>query len=470
MKYNILILSLSFLILFSSFANQLYSQSLPVEKCWEGYLKVAQNDSLKLGLALTFQNDSLIGAEFDSPDQYVYGIKTSSYKIVNDTLKVISKQIGAHFMGVLNENGDYVGIFTQRNSKFNLSLLSIPERSILNRPQEPKSPYLYSENQLVIKDDLGFPLIKGTLTYPSKPLKATLILISGSGWQDRDETILGHKPFKVIADYLSNNGYAVFRYDDRLQSLFATSTTFDFVSDVQLIVNYFKTEPQHQDHKIGLLGHSEGGLVAFMAAAENPDIDFVISMAGCGEHFSKIILYQAEIHAKNEGLTDQEVEETLKISNKIYQMLAKEDSPKLAIEKFHKIVSDYTQKMSLDQKKRLGLTDSDILIKRSTISSPWFMTLFKIYPEKYLKKIDVPVYALNGEKDLQVNYATNLPIIQKRLSKKSPLNKIESIPNLNHLFQECETGLLDEYGKIEQTIDPKVLDRILLWLDLVNKP
>lgn len=467
MKYNNILIKFLFFALFFCGSVTLFSQTVPVEKSWEGTLKVSKSDSLKVVLTLQFLNDSLVGAEFDSPDQYSYGIKTSSYKIKNDTLKVVSKQLAAYYIAVPQENGSFKGVFTQRNNKFPLNLFPISERPTLKRPQEPKPPYNYTESELIIKDDYGAPLIKGTLTFPSKPLKGTIIMVSGSGWQDRDETIFGHKPFKVIADYLTQEGYAVYRYDDRASALFEKSTTLDFVADVQRIVTYFKNNSVHKNAKIGIIGHSEGGLVAFMAAAENKNIDFLISMAGCSETFDKVLLFQAEISAKSEGYSQKEIDETLEISSKIYKMLAKEESSAVVIEKFKKIVSDYTKKMTPEQKKRYNFSDMDIIQQSAVISSPWFMTLFKIYPEKYLKKIECPVYAINGEKDLQVNYATHLPIIKKYVLKKSSLNKVESFKNLNHLFQECETGMMDEYGKIEQTISPNVLNSMLLWLNSV---
>lgn len=467
MYYNNIINKLLIFALFFFETVTLLAQTQPVEKTWEGSLKVSKSDSLKVVLTLQFLNDSLVGAEFDSPDQYSYGIKTSSYKIKNDTLKVVSKQINAYYIAVPQLDGSYKGFFTQRNNKYPLELYPISERPTLKRPQEPKPPYNYTETELIIKDDYGASLIKGTLTFPSKPLKGTIILVSGSGWQDRDETIFGHKPFKVIADYLTKEGYAVFRYDDRATALFEKSTTLDFVSDVQRIVTYFKNNSAHKNAKIGLIGHSEGGLVAFMAAAENKNIDFIISMAGCSETFEKVLLYQAEIACKSEGYTQKEIDESLEISSKIYKMLSKEDSSAVVIEKYKKIVADYTKNMTPEQRKRYDLTDLSIIQQSAVISSPWFITLFKIYPEKYIKKIECPVYAINGEKDTQVNYATHLPIIKKYVLKKSPLNKVESFKNLNHLFQECETGMLDEYGKIEQTISPNVLNCMLLWLNSV---
>jgi len=467
MNYNNIIIKLLIFALFFFGSVSLFAQTLPVEKTWEGTLKISKSDSLKVVLTLQFLNDSLVGAEFDSPDQYSYGIKTSSFKIKSDTLKVVSKQIAAHYIAVPQLDGSYKGVFTQRSNKYPLELFPISERPTLKRPQEPKPPYNYTESELIIKDDFGASLIKGTLTFPSKPLKGTIILVSGSGWQNRDETIFGHKPFKVIADFLTKEGYAVFRYDDRTTALFEKSTTFDFVADVQRIVTYFKNNSIHKHAKIGLIGHSEGGLVAFMAAAENKNIDFIISMAGCSETFEKVLLFQAEISAKSEGYSQKEIKETLEISSKIYKMFSKVDSSAVVIEKYKKIVSEYTKDMTPEQKMRYNLTDLSIIQQSAVISSPWFMTLFKIYPEKYLKKIECPVYAINGEKDMQVNYATHLPIIKKYVLKKSSINKVESFKNLNHLFQECETGMLDEYGKIEQTISPNVLNSMLLWLNSV---
>jgi len=467
MKYNYIkniILIFSFLI----YGNvTLFSQSVPISKSWEGNLKLSQKDSLTIILTLNYINDSIVSAEFDSPDQYSYKIKTSSCKIKNDTLKVVSKQIAAHFIGVLQKDGSYTGVFTQRNNKFPLELFPISVRPTLKRPQEPIPPYHYTESEIIIKNENGTQTIKGTLTFPSKPLKGTIILISGSGWQDRDESIFGHKPYKVIADFLTNEGYAVYRYDDRITSLFEKSTTYDFVKDVNLIVQYFKNNETFNKTKIGLIGHSEGGLVAFMAASENNNIDFIVSMAGCSESFKNVLLYQAAIDAKAHGFTEKEIKETLKISSQVYEMLSKEDSTDVVIEKYRNIMLDYAKSMTPEQRKRYNVTDFDILQETSTIASPWFMALFKIDPEIYIKKIECPVYAINGEKDMQVNYATHLPIIKKYISKKSPLNKVESFHNLNHLFQECETGMMDEYGKIEQTISPKVLNNILQWINAV---
>ena len=232
-------------------------------------------------------------------------------------------------------------------------------------------------------------------------------------------------------------------------------------------MSYFEDQESHNQHPIGLLGHSEGGLVALIAAAENNEIDFIISLAGVGENFTQTLLYQAELYAKNEGLSDQEVKATLEISSKIYKLISKEKDPEKLGKKFDKLIAKYTQKMTEEEKKRLGLTPLEVYQKRVSTLSPWFMTIFKIDPEQYLKSLKVPFLALNGDKDTQVNGKTHLPVFEKYRKSSSPLSQVKLYPNLNHLFQECETGFLEEYGQIEQTISPEVLEDMVQWLNIV---
>lgn len=438
-----------------------------VERHWEGVLYPTKNDSLRIGLTLFYCNDTLVKAELDSPDQYIYGIEASSAKIQNDTLKVVIKKLRAHFIGTLDDKGGYQGVFVQNFRRMALNLRPLNFRFQIKRPQEPHEPYPYQVTELNISDLEGKPLINGTLTYPEEGCKGTIILISGSGWQDRDEAIMGHKPFKVIADYLTRAGYAVYRYDDAEPIRFQKMTTLDFVQDVQTVVSYFKQQDFHNQHPIGLLGHSEGGLVALIAAAENNEIDFIISLAGVGENFTQTLLYQAELYAKNGGLSDQEVEATLEISNKIYKLISKEKNPDKLGKKFDKLMAKYTKNMNDEEKKRLGLTPLELYQKRSTLLSPWFMTIFKIDPERYLNSLKVPFFALNGDKDTQVNGKTHLPVFEKYRKSSSPFSKVKLYPKLNHLFQECETGFLEEYGQIEQTISPEVLGDLVQWLNLI---
>ena len=456
----------SFLFIPHCFLGAQNEQAL-LERYWEGILYPTQTDSLRIGLTLFYSNDTLVKAELDSPDQYVYGIEASSVKIKNDTLKVVIKKLRAHFIGTLDEKGAYQGVFVQNNNRIALNLLPLDFKYQIKRPQEPHEPYPYQVTELNIPDLKGKPLINGTLTYPEEDLKGTIILITGSGWQDRDETILGHKPFKVIADYLTRAGYAVYRYDDAEPLRFQKMTTLDFAEDVQTIVSYLKQQELYSQRPIGLLGHSEGGLVALITAAENSDISFIISLAGMGEDITQTLLYQAELYAKNGGLSDQEVKATLEVSGKIYRLVTKEKDPEKLGKKFDKLMAKYTQKMTEEEKKRLGLTPLEVYQKRVSTLSPWFMTIFKIDPEQYLKSLKVPFLALNGDKDTQVNGKTHLPVFEKYRKSSSPLSQVKLYPNLNHLFQECETGFLEEYGQIEQTISPEVLEDMVQWLNIV---
>ncbi|MEG1556741.1 MAG: dienelactone hydrolase family protein, partial [Bacteroidales bacterium] len=299
--------------------------------------------------------------------------------------------------------------------------------------------------------------------------KALLILISGSGWQDRNETIFGHKPFKVMADYFTRNGYAVYRYDDFPKGEFAKSTTLDFADAVFLIVNFFKNDKRFQDCPVGLIGHSEGGLITFIAASQDKRIDFIISLAGVGEHISQTLLYQMEAITRANGeLSEAEVAESVEISSHLYSILEKSKSKEKALKECGDYYDAYTRNMPQEVKERIGVSTGKKIAMMQTLGSPWFYTLFHLYPKQYLKKVKCPVYALNGEKDLQVNYISNLGGIQKYLAKNKNL-KIESFPGLNHLFQECETGLPEEYGKIEQTISPLVLERMLNWMNEIVK-
>jgi len=433
---------------------------------WSGYLKPTVKDSIKIVINLQFEDERLTGVTMDSPDQMAYDIKATKFSMQNDTFHFAILNAGITYKGVIEEQL-ISGTFTQGGKK--LPLLLQPSQPVLppNRPQTPQPPFPYVEEEINMNDHNGEPNITGTLTLPKDgKIKATLILITGSGWQDRDETIFFHKPFKVIADFLTRNGYAVYRYDDLPANVFAKSTTFDFEKNVQTIVKYFQQDKRTKSQPVGLLGHSEGGSVAFMAAANNPSIDFIISLAGPGEKFNAVNLYQIEEISKEQGLNDKEIEDVLELQRKFNQLVENAKTTTDANDKLKNLVAEYNKKWNDEQKSKYNFTAKSVLGMVQLIYNPWFFNLFKIDFVKYIKKIKSPVYAANGEKDLQIYYKTNLAIIDQNLPKKTP-RKIVSYPNLNHLFQTCETGSLEEYGEIEETIYPKVLDDILLWLNEV---
>jgi pimeloyl-ACP methyl ester carboxylesterase len=262
----------------------------------------------------------------------------------------------------------------------------------------------------------------------------------------------------------------VYRYDDLPAKVFAQSTTLDFERNVQTVVKYFQEDKRTKNQPVGLLGHSEGGSIAFMAAGNNSTIDFIISLAGTSEKLSNALLYQNEklFLRKENGFSDIEITEVLELHKKIHQLIEKAKKPKDAIANFEKTVAEYSKNWSYEQKIKYGFSAKDLIGWAQLIKSPWFFNILKLDFVKYIKKIKCPVYAMIGEKDLQIYYKTNLEVIAQNLPKKTP-SKVVSFPNVNHILQPCETGLLDEYGIIEETISQKVLDDILLWLDEVNK-
>jgi len=457
------------LLLASVVALCLSATSQSVTQSWSGYFKTTATDSLKLVINLQFEEEILTGVNVDSPDQFAYNIKATKFSLQNDTLQLAIRSLGASYIGIFQSEDFIAGTFSQGGKTFALNLMPAQPELPPNRPQEPQPPYPYLEEELNMNDHKGQPNIKGTLTLPeNEEIKATIIIISGSGWQDRDgETsrkLLKHKPYKVIADYLTRHGYAVYRYDDLPLKVFAQSTTFDFANDVQTMIKYFQEDERTKNQPIGLIGHSEGGLVAFIAAAQNPTINFVISLAGPGEKMSKELLYQNERIYRTTGATDIEVENFLELRKKIFQMLEKAKDRKDASAKFEKITAEYNKKWSTEEKQKYDFTAPSIIGWAQTINSPWFFTFMKIDPVKYIKKIKSPVYALHGEKDIQVYYQTNLALIDKHLPKNTP-RKTESFPNINHMLQTCETGNTNEYVRIEETVSPVVLEKILLWLE-----
>lgn len=454
-----------FLFLFPFFA---FSQIVGV---WEGKLPVG-TDSLRLVLAVEQRGDSLY-AEMDSPDQYAAGIEVNSISFKNDTLKLKSKSIGATFQAIYNTENEVInGIFRQGGAKLPLTLHRVAERWKQNRPQTPKEPFPYETEEVQLQfphATLGNIPIRGTLTYPTHRHEFNgklLILVSGSGWQDRDESIMGHKPFAVIADYLTRRGYAVFRYDDFPRAQYAKCTTLDFADAASFVVNYFKLYNEHfKQAKVGIAGHSEGGTIAVMVAARNKNVDFIVSLAGMMASAKQTLLYQVGvINQLDTTISSSELSESLRISEILYENIEQAKSSKEAVDRCGKLLKEYSASMTEEQQKRLKMTQQDIFATLRNISSPWFYELFRLNQPKYLKKVKCPVLALNGKKDVQVEWESNFSILEQKLPPKTNLTT-HAYERLNHLFQPCETGLPTEYGQIETTISEEMLRDIEQWLE-----
>ena len=412
--------------------------------------------------------DSLV-ATLDSPDQGVKGIKLGKVTLTGTSINIQAPAMAADYTGTIKSDALIEGTWTQSGQKFPVNLTKQTGEYVVNRPQEPIPPYPYlSEDVTFLNERAGIKLA-GTLTLPKGdgPFPA-VILITGSGGQNRNEELLGHKPFLVIADYLTRKGFVVLRYDDRgiakSQGDYATATTADLATDAIAAFNYLQTNKLIDKNGIGMMGHSEGSLIASICASQNSNIAFVISLAGPGQVGEKIINEQNVAISKLSGLPQGEIDLSLGINKKIYSIIKKEKNDIKAEEK----VLAYYRKELVKRDTPPADVEKGVAQLKATAGAgvyPWLRYFLTADPAANWVKVKCPVLALNGEKDTQVAWESNLSAIKTAVIKGGN-NSVTTthFPGLNHLFQNCTTGLPKEYGEIEQTFAPEVLENINGWL------
>ena len=400
---RIFILLLVCLLQLSAFAQAIVGT-------WKGELNVGQ---VKLSLIFHVSKDT---CTLDVPGQGALGLPASLKELTDTSLTVILYNLEAGYQGKLRE-GQLVGTFTQQGVTFPLTLSRFQE--VYNRPQEPKKPYPYKTEDVTINTPEA--MLAGTITYPvgwKQGQKVPLaVMVTGSGQEDRNEEIFHHKPFLVIADFLARNGIATLRCDDRgvggSTGDVTSATTFDFSKDVSNEIDYARKLGLFS--KIGIIGHSEGGVIGFILGAQKK-LDFLVSMAGPGIPMDSILYLQNVNAVKQLGMPVN---------------FTKEDV-------------------------RKKIMDSD--------PSPWMVTFLNYAPSNDIKAITCPVMAINGDKDVQVDATINLKSI-KELLPANKFSMVKSYPSLNHLFQHCQTGQPAEYMDIEETISEEVLADIAKWLN-----
>ncbi|MBA0882881.1 alpha/beta hydrolase family protein [Flavobacterium undicola] len=436
---------------------------------WNGILKVP---GAQLRLVFDIQKTANgISATMDSPDQGAKGIPVSTSSFENSALKITVANLKIEYEGTLGKDNIIVGDFKQAGQSFpmNLSKEKV-EKEILIRPQEPTKPYSYYSEDIIFENKKAGITLAGTLTLPKKDgVFPAVILISGSGPQNRNEELLGHKPFLVLSDYLTKNGIAVLRYDDRgvaaSKGNFKTATSLDFSTDVEAGIEYLKTRKEINKSKIGLIGHSEGGIIAPMVASKSKDVAFIVLLAGTGIQGDQLLLLQQQLIGKASGVSDENLQKNKLANRKIFDIVNKSTNT----EQLHINLTNYikqTLKDNPNNEKPAGMSDDDFVkLQVQQIATPWMHYFIKYNPAPTLEKVKCAVLALNGEKDLQVPPKENLGAIKEALSKAG--NKkvtAKELPNLNHLFQECKTGSPQEYATIEQTFSPTALTEILKWI------
>jgi hypothetical protein len=429
-----------------------------IDGAWMGTLDAGVM-KLRIVFHITNTEDGLT-ATMDSPDQNAKGLPVTSVTRDGASLKMELKQIAGGFEGkISNDLTTVEGTWTQGGNALPLVLKRVKDAAELERrrPQNPVKPYPYREEEVSYANPVASITLAATLTIPpgKGPFPAVLLIL-GSGPHDRDEALMGHRPFWVLADYLTRHGIAVLRADDRgvgkSGGNFATGTTADFATDAEAGVAYLRERPEVDPHKIGLIGHSEGGIIAPMVAARNPNVAFIVMMAGSGVPGDQILVAQTRLIAEAAGQSPVEAEKNANEEREVLA-LVKNEKDSAALES--------------DLRKRLAGKgpEAQVDAQIKALTSPWFRYFLAYDPAGALRKVQCPVLALNGEKDLQVPPTLNLPVIRQALEEGGNKHfETDELPGLNHLFQTARTGAPSEYAEIEETIAPVALEKIAGWI------
>ncbi|MGB2626231.1 MAG: alpha/beta fold hydrolase [Candidatus Acidiferrum sp.] len=417
--------------------------------------------AIRLRIVFHIRNTpSGLAATMDSPDQGAMGIPVTSVTREGSLFRLEMKQIDGKYEGQVSEDKtSIVGTWIQRGNSTPLVLKPLKDKAgiELKRPQNPVRPYPYREEEVSYENKVQGDKLAGTLTVPpgKGPFPAVL-LITGSGPQDRDESLLGHKPFLVLSDYLTRRGIVVLRADDRgvgkSTGTFATGTTADFATDVEAGVEFLKSRAEVDPHKIGLIGHSEGGIIAPMVAARNHDVDFIVMMAGSGVPGAQILVEQTLLISEANGMSKEDAEKNAAEESDLLSFVVKEkDSPRF--------------KQELHDRLAGKVKEPQLGAQLSVLTSPWFEYFLAYDPAPALRQVKCSVLALNGELDLQVRAKQNLPAIRKSLEEGGNRDfEIDELPGLNHLFQTAKTGAPSEYSSIEETMSPIAMEKIGTWI------
>lgn len=389
-----------------------------------------------------------------SPDQSDKKIPVTSVIVEDSTVVITITQLGVVYKGVWGEGDTLTGTLQQMGNSFELNLDRKPIE--VNRPQEPVPPFPYRIEEVTFRNEAAGITLAGTLTLPEKPgTYPAVILVTGSGPQNRDEEILRHKPFWVLADYLTREGIIVLRYDERgvgeSEGNYMEAGIPEFADDALAAVNYLKTNKEVDKNKTGIIGHSEGGCVAFVLGGQSA-VSFIVTLAGPGVKGGELLNMQREAIYKASGISDDYI---ALLNNLLTQ------AQDISLE----ITDPEELKERLEELFAGTILNGQAEATAQQFSHASWRGIISYDPAADFKKTTCPVLALNGAKDLQVPSAANLSAIKEGISANGnkQVTTIE-YPELNHLFQTAVTGLPAEYGEIEETISPTVLKDIADWI------
>lgn len=412
---------------------------------WKGVLDLP-GTQLELYFDIGGLDDEL-SATMTVPAQAVYDLPVDCIQLEGLRLSLEIAGLDMSYSGMLVKNF-FLGEFSQHGMKFPMSLVrsELPQRL---RPQEPVRPFPYREQEVTFRNEQAGIALAGTWTVPEGVSEYdAVILVTGSGAQNRDEALMGHKPFLVLADALTRAGYAVLRYDDRgvgdSEGLFSGATTEDFSYDAQAALSYVRSLPGVR--RVGVLGHSEGASIAFLVAARDASCDFVISFAGPGIRGDEVLMSQSRAIYRLSGYPEAQIDQALVLNRAV----------------FDRILSSTSNDAALRREVEALVGDPQAV---NQLLDPWMYAFIRFSPQEALRRISVPVLAFNGTKDVQVLMDLNLGAIGAALAEGGNQQvRLEALEDLNHLGQHCQSGLPQEYAQIEETIAPEIIHLILEFL------
>ena len=438
------------------------------EGVWQAAL-TGNGMRLRFQLHVSHDDQKQLVAALDSPDMKVSGLPATKVSQKDDVFHFEIPFVEAVYEGALNPTRNTItGTWTQNGETRSLEFKRSDKLLELLRPQNPAKPYPYREEQVTFANDAAKISLAGTLTIPQGSGSfAAAILISGSGPHDRDELLDGHRPFLVLADHLTRNGIAVLRFDKRgigkSTGNYEQAITEDFAADTEAALAYLKTRKEIDPKRIGLIGHSEGGLIAPLVAAHSNDVAWIVLLAGPGVKGEEVLVEQSEAMLHAAGVPEGEIFRTVSFNKKSYALVREEKDPAVLEAK----LNDLVQSSSTGAAMPANVLQAQIRV----LLSPWFRAFLDYDPVPALRKTACPVLALNGEKDLQVPPKENLSKIKKALEDGGNKDfQATELPGLNHLFQHAPTGSPTEYGAIEETMAPEALNAVSDWIKKRTAP
>lgn len=438
---------------------------------WHGKVEFP-GQSLRLVLHLEQTADGW-AASLDSPDQNGTGMIADEVSVNGDTLMFSIERLGVSYEGAATTTEGVVkidGIFSQAG--FNLPL-SLGKEAIEGpkRPQTPVGPFPYTEEEVTFESPEAGITLSGTLTIPKEggPFPAA-VLITGSGPQDRDETIGGHRPFLIIADALSRQGIAVLRYDERgigeSEGKYSTATSLDFSKDAEAALDYLASREEIIPAKAGFIGHSEGGLIAPMIAGRKEAVGFIVMLAGPSITGQEVIVGQSAFMLNQMGIPATSVEKLSDVRKQVFDILRDNPSDSVFIEQLREQTPAIVSEFTASEKMMLGMDESTFADQFSAMATPWYRYFLDYDPYPALEATSCPILALNGDLDVQVLADPNLTKLEALFEEGGhPASKAVLLEGLNHMFQPAETGLPMEYSTIETTFDPATLSLMIEWIN-----